>query len=173
MSEDQTHYRKAFNSPYLSSADITEPTKLSIKCVKLEKDKSKKTKDSFNTAYFVENEIRQGEPLKPMILNVGNSKIIKGFADSPYLEDWNKIAITVYVDHSVKFGRDMVEGLRVSTERPSAVKAELKPDTNAWNNAIAAYERDGNFDKIEKRMFISEENKAKIVATVFPEGVEA
>lgn len=159
---DQTHYRKAFNSPYLSSADITEPTKLTIKCVRLEPDKSKKTKDSFNTAYFVEKEIRQGEPLKPMILNVGNSKTIKGFADSPYLEDWNNIPVTVYVDHSVKFGRDTVEGLRISPERPTVTKPELKPDTNAWKNAVAAYKRDGNFDAVEKRMFVSEESKTKI-----------
>ncbi|EPT2391672.1 TPA: hypothetical protein ACIR6N_002064, partial [Enterobacter hormaechei] len=26
MSESKTHYRKAFDSPYLSSADIVEPT---------------------------------------------------------------------------------------------------------------------------------------------------
>lgn len=69
MSEEtKTHYRKAFDSPYLSSADIVEPTVLNIKCVRLEADKTKKTKDVFNTAYFVEREIRQGETLKPMIL---------------------------------------------------------------------------------------------------------
>lgn len=51
---EKTHYRKAFNSPYLSSADIVEPTVLTVKCVKLESDKSKKSKDVFNTAYFAE-----------------------------------------------------------------------------------------------------------------------
>ena len=67
---EKTHYRKAFNSPYLSSADIVESEVLTIKCVRLEPDKTKKTKDHFNTAYFTASEIRKGEPLKPMILNL-------------------------------------------------------------------------------------------------------
>lgn len=162
MSEDQTHYRKAFNSPYLSSADITEPTKLTIKCVKLELDKSKKTKDSFNTAYFVEKELRQGEELKPMILNAGNSSVVKNFARSPFLEDWHDIPITVYVDPNVRFGRETVEGLRISSDQPEARKKALRPGTQAWDNAVIAYKRDGKFDAIEKRLFISDENKEKI-----------
>ena len=167
MGDSQTHYRKAFNSPYLSAADITEPTKLTIKCVKLEADKSKKTKDSFNTAYFVEKEIRQGEILKPMILNVGNSKIVKGFAGSPFLEEWGNIPVTVYVDQGVRFGRDTVEGLRISSEKPSENKHELLPDTTAWDNAKAALERDGNLEKVLKRMYISEENIEKLNLLVF------
>jgi hypothetical protein len=162
MSEEQTHYRKAFNSPYLSSADITEPTKLTIKCVKLEPDKSKKTKDSFNTVYFVEKEIRQGEPLKPMILNAGNSSVVKNFARSPFLENWHDIPITVYVDPNVRFGRETVEGLRISPDQPETSKKELLPGTTAWENAVVAYKRDGNFDKIEKSRLVSDENKEKI-----------
>ena len=42
MSTEKTHYRKAFDSPYLSAADIVEPTVLTVRCVKLEKDKTKK-----------------------------------------------------------------------------------------------------------------------------------
>lgn len=58
MSESKTHYRKAFDSPYLSSADIVEPICLTVQCVTLEIDRTKKTKDMFNTAHFVEKEIR-------------------------------------------------------------------------------------------------------------------
>ena len=47
---EKTHYRKAFNSPYLSSADIVEPTVLTVSHVKLMPDQSKKSKDVFNTA---------------------------------------------------------------------------------------------------------------------------
>ena len=50
MSESKTHYRKAFDSPYLSSADIVEPTVLTIARATLENDKTKKSKDVFNTA---------------------------------------------------------------------------------------------------------------------------
>lgn len=109
---DKTHYRKAFKSPYLSSADITEPTTLTIARVVLEKDQTKKTPDSFNTAYFVEKEIRPGEKLKPMILNVGNSEAVRDMCGSKFIDDWHG-SVTVFVDSNVKFGRDTVEGLRI------------------------------------------------------------
>lgn len=157
---DKTHYRKAFNSPYLSSADIVEPTVLTIRSVKLEPDKSKKTKDIFNTAYFVEREIREGEQLKPMILNAVNSRTMKSLADSPFIDDWVNVSVTVYVDHNVKFGRDVVEGLRISTEKPRIEKAELTPaHTKRWGNAKAAFKRDGNLKSVLKVMSISEENR--------------
>lgn len=109
----KTHYRKAFNSPYLSSADIVGPTQLTIARVALEPDRTKKTKDQFNTAHFVEREIRPGEPLKPMILNVHNSRVMKDMCGSPFIDDWSG-RVTVYVDQNVKFGRDLVEGLRIT-----------------------------------------------------------
>lgn len=159
MDAQKTHYRKAFDSPYLSSADIVEPTIFTISHVRLEIDRTKKTKDFFNTAYFTEKEIRPGEALKPMILNATNSRTMKKLSGSSFIEDWNNIPITVYVDDHVRFGKDTVEGLRISTERPRTSKPELQPGTTAWKNAIAAYKRDGNFDAIETRMTISEENK--------------
>lgn len=155
--ENKTHYRKAFNSPYLSSADIVEPTVLTIKHVQLEIDKTKKTKDLFNTAYFEQKEIRKGEPLKPMILNAYNSKVVKNMTGSAFLEDWVNRHVTVYVDHNVRFGRDTVEGLRLSTEVPNMAKKSLETGTQAYTNAIVAYKRDGHLDAVRKRMDVSEE----------------
>lgn len=165
MSEkDKTHYRKAFNSPYLSSADVVEPTVLTIVRVALEIDQTKKTKDLFNTAYFAEKEIRPGETLKPMILNAGNSRTMKDLTGSPFIDDWKNVPVTIYVDKSVKFGRDTVEGLRIKHELAKTEKPELLVGTPAWANAIAAYKRDGNFTAIEKRVRISDENKKQIIA---------
>lgn len=116
---NKTHYRKAFDSPYLSSADIVEPTVLTINNVTLSPDATKKTKDVFNTAHFAEKEIRPGEKLKPMILNATNSQTMKKITGSPYIEDWQNIRVTVYVDPAVRFGRETVEGLRISTKLPA------------------------------------------------------
>ena len=160
MSEEKTHYRKAFNSPYLSSADIVEPTVLTITKVRLEPDQTKKTKDMFNTAYFAEKEIREGEVLKPMILNAGNSRTMKNLTGSAFIDDWNNVPVTIYVDTNVRFGRDTVEGLRISTERATLKKPDLLPSTPEWTRAIAAYKRDKNFKAIEKHMVISDDNKA-------------
>ena len=160
---DKTHYRKAFNSPYLSSADIVEPTILTIKCVRLEPDQTKKTKDLFNTAYFVEKEIRKGEVLKPMILNSTNSRTVKDITGSHFIEDWNDQPITVYVDHNVRFGRDTVDGLRISAEAPSARRHELTPENaKQWASAVAAFKRDGNLKAVLERVDMSKENQLLI-----------
>lgn len=164
MSNEKTHYRKAFNSPYLSSSDIVEPTILTILRVRLEPDKTKRTKDQFNTAYFTDKEIRPGEELKPMILNAHNSRVLKSLTGSPFLDDWNNVPVTVYVDQNVRFGSSTVEGLRISTERPKTVKPELTPDSQvSWQRAVERYRKDGNFDAIEKHMTISENNKSLII----------
>jgi hypothetical protein len=157
MMSEKTHYRKAFKSPYLSSADIVEPTVLTIQKVTLEGDKTKKTKDDFNTASFVEREIRQGEPLKPMILNAHNSKILANLTGSKFIDDWNNVSITVYVDPNVRFGRDTVEGLRISPETPS-VRRTLLQGTQQWDNAVSAYKRDGNLNKVLERIDVSPED---------------
>jgi hypothetical protein len=164
---DKTHYRKAFDSPYLASADIVEPTVLTIKCVKLELDRTKKTKDKFNTAYFVEREIRSGEPLKPMILNATNSKTMKALTGTPFIDDWNEVRVTVYVDHNVKFAKDIVEGLRISPQAPN--RKRLTPEaTKAWARAKEAYKRDGNLDKVLEFADMSEEHQAQLIAECQP-----
>jgi hypothetical protein len=163
--KEKTHYRKAFNSPYLSSADIVGPTVLTIANVSLSGDQTKKTKDVFNTAHFVERELRHGEPLKPMILNAHNSKILKDLTGSHFIDDWNGIAVTIYVDSNVRFGRDTVEGLRLSPQAPVLKRQELtKENTKMWAGAVAAYKRDGNIDNVTKKMIVSDANAELIKA---------
>lgn len=160
---EKTHYRKAFNSPYLSSADIVKPTVLTISHVTLSKDESKQTKESFNTAHFVEKELRPGEKLKPMILNVTNSKIVMDLAGSPWIDDWKNIKVTIYVEQNIKFGRDVVDGLRIDP-RPPKEKPFLTPESSGnWANAIEAYKRDGNLDAVTEHVQISDEHRKMIV----------
>ena len=159
---DKTHYRKAFDSPYLSSADIVEPTVLTIKCVRLEADHTKRTKDEFNTAYFVEPEIRAGEKLKPMILNSTNSKTLKGLTNTPFIDDWNNVPVTIYVDPSVRFGKETVEGLRISPHAPER-KRTLTPEmTKAWANALSAARRDQHLDAVLERVTMTKDHEAQL-----------
>lgn len=158
---EKTHFRKAFDSPYLSSADIVEPTVLTISRVTLDPDKTKKTKDKFNTAWFAEQELRPGEKLKPMILNATNSKTIKTITGSPFIDDWQNVQVTVYVDPNVKFGKEIMEGLRI---RPMPSRTVLTPaQTKAWENAKAAFRRDGNLQAVLARVDISEEHQRQLI----------
>ena len=169
MSTSKTHYRKAFDSPYLASADIVEPTVLTVARVVLEGDRTKKTKDKFNTAYFVEKEIRPGEPLKPMILNATNSKTMKGLTGSAFIDDWQNVRITVYVDPNVRFAKETVEGLRISPQPPTEARKRLAPEMQkAWAAAKAAYIRDGNLDAVLARAEMTEEHQQQLIAECKP-----
>lgn len=160
--ENKTHYRKAFDSPYLSSADIVEPTVLTVRHVALEPDKTKKTKDLFNTAYFIEKELRAGEKLKPMILNATNSKTMAALAGSKFIDDWKNVRITVYVDGNVRFGKETVEGLRISPHAPE--KKVLTPNNQAaWENAKAAFKRDGNLKAVLSRVDMSAAHQQQLM----------
>jgi len=156
---DKTHYRKAFNSPYLSSADIIERESLTIKCVKLELDKTKKTKDYFNTAYFTKKEIRAGEPLKPMILNATNSKMMKSLADSAFIDDWEDIPVMVYVDHNVRMMGETMDGLRICAQ---PARKKLMVDSSQFKNAVEAYKRDGNLDAVKARVDVTQDVESLI-----------
>jgi hypothetical protein len=138
--------------------------------VKLEPDRTKKTKDQFNTAHFVEKEIRPGEKLKPMILNATNSKTMKGLTGSAFIDDWQNVRITVYVDPNVRFAKETVEGLRISPIPPADGKKMLTPEmTKAWANAKAAYKRDGNLDAVLARAEMSAEHQAQLIKECTPE----
>lgn len=163
----KTHYRKAFDSPYLSSADIVGPTVLTIRCVALEPDHTKKTKDLFNTAHFVERELRPGEKLKPMILNATNSKTMKQLTGSAFIEDWQNVSVSIYVDPAVKFGKESVEGLRISPRAP-ARKSLTPAQSGAWQNAKAAYLRDDNLDSVLARVDMSQEHQRQLMDECAP-----
>lgn len=114
----KTHWRKVFKSDYLSSADIDEKdVNLTISHVRLENCKTQSGNKQCNVAHFKESGV------KPMILNVTNSKLIKKFSGNHnHLEDWKNIPITVYVDTNVRFGQDTVEGLRIRAVQPKQAK---------------------------------------------------
>lgn len=162
LATTKTHYRKAFDSPYLSSADITEPTVLTVARVTLEKDRTKKTQDLFNTAHFVEKELRPGEPLKPMILNATNSKMMKALTASAFIDDWNDVPITVYVDTNIKFGRETVDGLRIRL--PPQRKTITPTDAKNWSAAKAAFRRDGDLRKVLAKADMSQEHQGQLIA---------
>jgi len=86
---------------------------------------------------------------------------MKQITGSAFIDDWNNVCVSVYVDHNVKFGRDVVEGLRIHTEQPKA-RQKLQRGTKQWDNAVAAFKRDGNLDAVRARVDVSEED-AKLI----------
>jgi len=71
-----------------------------------------------------------------------------------YLQRYTLLSLTGLATHDQDD-----DGVATKTQESITEKPELKPDTTAWTNAVAAYKRDGNFDAIEKRMKVSDKNK--------------
>jgi len=162
----ETHYRKVFDSPYLSSVDVVDPITLTIAKVAQEADKTKKSKETFNTAYFEERFIRDGEKLKPMILNATNSKMVAAITGTPFIEGWVGVRITVYVERGIKFGRDTVDGLRIM---PAPERKVITPqDARMWAAAKTAFMRDKNLDKVLAKADMAEEHIAQLYAECAP-----
>lgn len=156
----KTHYRKVFKSDHLGVADLEDLVEaksnliFTIKCVKQEMGvRVAGRKGNYNIAYF-------NEDIKPLCLNAGNSKTLKNLSGgSAFVEDWSGIVLQLYIDPSVSFGGEITGGVRINPNRPQLEKPVLTPKSaTAWKNAISAYKRDGNFNKVLERMFISEGN---------------
>lgn len=123
MSTIKTHYRRVFKSDHLGSADLEDfiekniPLIFTIKEVRQELNvKVAGKKGNFNIAYFEEQ-------IKPLVLNVTNSKIVKAFCNnSPFVEDWKNVRVELYIDDNVKMGSEIVGGVRIKPTQPIVLK---------------------------------------------------
>ena len=116
---DKTHWKSLQNPKYIGSFEFQpgEEKTLTIKGVKKETVIGEGgRKDEEAVMHFA-------EPVKPMILNKTNSKMIEKLLKTPYVEDWAGHKITLYVDPNVRFGGEITSGLRVRGKLP----AEDKP----------------------------------------------
>ena len=159
---NKTHYRKVFKSDHLGVADLEDLMEaknaliFTVKEVKQEIGaRVAGRKGNFNIAYFVEN-------VKPLVLNATNSKVMKGLTNSAFIEDWNEIKIQLYIDRSASFGGEITGGVRINPT-PVQAKQVLTPDHKSWPNAVTAYKRDGNLNKVLEHMDISQLNQKMIM----------
>ena len=156
--ENKTHWKKAFKSDYLSSSDVDgADLKLIIKEVKYQECITQSGKKFCNVAHFADKNV------KPMILNVTNSKMVKKFAQNKtHIEDWLNIPIQVYVNEKVQFGSDLVEGLRIRPVQPTFAKVKLVPNTDQWTKAVVFLKGGGDIKSI-KRYEITDEHLKKLI----------
>jgi len=99
--EKKDHYRNVFKSDHLSKADLQDmieqgtPLQVTISHVKQEYGARVAGKiGDFDIAYFVEK-------IKPMIINATNGSILEALMKSPFVQDWNNIPVTLYVNEKV------------------------------------------------------------------------
>ncbi|TDI70250.1 MAG: hypothetical protein E2O86_04090 [Bacteroidetes bacterium] len=161
---EKTHYRKVFKSDHLGVADLEDliETKsnmiFTIREVKQENGvRVAGKKGNFNIAYF-------NESIKPLVLNAGNSKVVKKLAGgSSFIEDWKGLLIQLYIDPKASFAGEVTGGVRISPNPPKQKITITQENPKLWQNAINAYVRDGNFNAVLERADITKENQDLII----------
>ena len=158
----KNHYRKVLKSDHLGCADledfIEEGVKLvfTITHVKQEIGVSVAgKKGNFNIAYFK-------EPIKPLVLNATNCKVMKTLCNgSPFVEDWVNVPVELFIDNNVKMKGEIVGGVRIKggvLTLPFLTKANV----TTWNNAVKYYTDNNNFKAIEEKFTLTDEVKEQI-----------
>jgi len=125
MKETKHHYRNVFKSDHLGSADLEDliengtPLIFTITHAKQELGvKVAGKKMDANIVYFK-------EPIKPMVVNATNGKILKQFTGSSFVEDWNNVLVELYIEENVKaVTGGLTQGVRIRQIQP---KVNAKP----------------------------------------------
>jgi hypothetical protein len=159
----KTHWRKVFLSDYLGSCDLEDGKDLKavIKSVTIKAVKGSDGKEQDrNVATFTDAN------LKPMILNSTNCKLIKKFASSVFINDWNNIPVQIYVKDDIKAFGEVTEGLRIRPTQPVMSKPKLTPKAQAWGKAIEFLKGTGTMDAIKTRYDISKADEETLKAAV-------
>jgi len=158
----KTHWKKTFNKDHLGAWDIDEGEELKLvvkHVIAKEITNVGGIKDFCNVAYFTDDKI------KPMILNVGNCKIMQRFSGSKFIQDWVNIRIQVYVLDGVRFGNDITEGLRLRENQPRMEqdKEELAPDHRRWAEAVKKYAETKDLSTAKKYYILSKSNEEELI----------
>jgi len=160
---EKIHWRKVFLSDYLGSCDLEDGKDLKavIKSVSVKSVIGPDGKEQDrNVAIFTD------ATLKPMILNATNCKLIKKFAGSVFINDWNNIPVQIYVKDDIKAFGEVTEGLRIRPSQPLMNKPKLTPKSQAWPKAIEFLKGTGTIDQVKAKYELSatdEENLKQAV----------
>jgi len=160
---EKTHYRKVFKSDHLGVADLEEFQEagsnliFTISHVRQEYGaKVAGRKIDANIAYFQEK-------IKPLVLNATNSKVLSNLTGSAFVDDWQNVPVQLYIERSAKLKGEIVGGVRINPNRVQ-VQTMLTPENvEKWNQAKAAYIRDGNLDKVLSRVGMSAEHQKQLI----------
>ena len=128
----KTHYRKVFKSDHLGIADLEEfieekrPLIFTIShVIQHYGTKVAGKKIDANIAYFI-------DPIKPMVLNATNCKVLKKLSGgSKFVEDWKNLEVELYIDPNVKMKGEVVGGLRIKDEPPKPLTSPFPVNCNS------------------------------------------
>lgn len=128
------HWKKAFNPDYLGAYSLEDKQDLilTIKSVGVETVTGEGgKKEDCLVCRFVEN-------AKPMILNKTNCKSISKIYKTPDTDEWVGKKIQIFAT-TTKFGREIVDCLRIRENVPQVIRAVEIPCENCGNLITASH----------------------------------
>lgn len=131
--EKLTHWKKLINHNFINEGDLDGGNIIAtIKSVALESVTSPTGKtDDMHILRFAESHI------KPMILSAKqNFKNIESATGTPHVEKWTGKQIEIYYDPKVKFGSQVVGGVRIKPIAPVVELPELTKSHPAFAKAV-------------------------------------
>jgi len=153
----KTHWMKNPNKNYLGNWDLPEKKDLilTIKSAKWEIVKNPITK-----AESEKRIIRFNEDVKPLICNETNAKAIMKSTNKEFMEDSIGCKISLYkADYFDRKEKENIKVVRVRVDKIKIKLPELLPNTKNWQNVIIALKGNYTIEQIEKKYYISEQNK--------------
>lgn len=152
---NKTHWKKLQNPDYMGAyaLDPDKDTIGTIDRVRKEDVQSPNgSKEECAVLHFKESD------LKPLVLNVTNSKQIERLYGSPYVEDWQGKKIQLYIAQVQAFG-ETVDAVRIRPKAPKTEKESLTPSHPKWEQAKKSLQENNvTIQKIRKKYNLSEEN---------------
>lgn len=88
---------------YISKEDVVGPNGNKDKCI---------------VAHFKEDKV------KPMVLNATNCKTLTKLYKTPYIDQWCGRKVQIYVEHGIRMGGEVKDGLRIRPFMPKQKVAE-------------------------------------------------
>ena len=158
--ETKTHWKKVFNSDYLGVCDLDDGKDLKaiIKRVIVKKVKDPQGKEQErNVAEFTDSKI------KPMILNVTNCKLVKKFAGSTYINDWNNVSILIYAKGDIKAFGELTEGLRIRPTQPVINKTKTPLTAEKYDSAVNFLKQGKTIDDLKAHYSFDKETETKLI----------
>lgn len=152
----KTHWKKLTNPDYIGAYSLEENKDLNVTIEKVVRELvtgNGGKKEECTVAYL------KGQ--KPFIINRTNARTITKIANSPYIEDWVNLSITLYVATTKLKGED-VECLRV---RESAPKKETLTSTHPKYKAVLEALKSGNYtiNQVKAKYDISSEVEKELL----------
>jgi len=116
VSGQKTHWKKLQNKDYLGEYDFAPGEEKTVTITAID------TAEVMGDGGLRSQKpiMRFREPVKPLIVNTTNFKTMQRLFLSKYIEDWTGKRVILYGDPDVRFGKEVVGGVRVKKELPAA-----------------------------------------------------